>query len=185
MKIALYFGSFNPIHIGHVALAKYVKAHAGVDAVWLVVSPQNPLKKKSGLWDDRYRLELAQLACEDCEGIEVSNIEFDLPQPNYTANTLRQFSKRYPEHTFELMIGADNCEIFDKWREYDFILSHYTVLVYPREGYNSTKLMSGMKIIDAPLYPYSSTQVRQALEEGQSIEDLVPQKVYQRILEKN
>ena len=174
-KVALYFGSFNPIHNGHIGLGEYLLEHADVDELWFVVSPQNPLKKRADLWDDELRFRLACEATKGNERMAVCDVEFDLPKPSYTVNTLRMLSKKYPNCKFSLLIGADNYQIFDKWYCYDEILRDYTIYVYPREGVevDMTKFPQ-MKWLDAPLYPISSTMIREKLERGESVEDLVP-----------
>lgn len=154
MNIGIYGGSFNPIHYGHTGLAKWIVEHTDIDCVWLMVSPNNPLKDSSILADERTRLHDAQQAVKDIEGVEVSDFEFALPKPTYTANTLRELSKAYPQHHFTLIIGEDNWAIRDKWREWDWIEANYPILVYPREGFHS-----GIAL-DAPLFPISSTQIR-------------------------
>lgn len=183
-RVMLYFGSFNPIHNGHVALAEYVLQHTGTDEVWLVVSPHNPLKQRGDLWNDDLRFELANLAVHDNNRILVSDIEFSLPQPNYTVNTLRMLSIKYPDIHFSLLIGADNYEIFDKWYAYHEIIAKYRIYVYPREGVEADKKrFPEMQWIEAPLYPVSSTIIRDRLANHDSISDLVSPAVEQRILD--
>ena len=174
-KVALYFGSFNPIHNGHIGLGEYLLEHADVDELWYVVSPQNPLKKRADLWDDELRYRLACEATKGNERMGVCDVEFDLPKPSYTVNTLRILSEKHPNYQFSLLIGADNYQIFDKWYCYEEILRDYTIYVYPREGVevDMTKFPQ-MKWLDAPLYPISSTMVRERLARGESVEDLVP-----------
>ena len=174
-KVALYFGSFNPIHNGHIGLGEYLLEHADVDELWYVVSPQNPLKKRADLWDDELRYRLACEATKGNERMGVCDVEFDLPKPSYTVNTLRILSEKYPDYQFSLLIGADNYQIFDKWYCYEEILRDYTIYVYPREGVevDMTKFPQ-MKWLDAPLYPISSTMVRERLVRGELVDDLVP-----------
>ena len=174
-KVALYFGSFNPIHNGHIGLGEYLLEHADVDELWYVVSPQNPLKKKADLWDDALRYRLACEATKHNPRLSVCDIEFELPIPSYTVNTLRILSQKYPDYRFSLLIGADTYQIFDRWYCYDEILRDYTIYVYPREGVevDMTKFPQ-MQWLDAPLYPISSTMVRERLARGESVEDLVP-----------
>ena len=174
-KVALYFGSFNPIHNGHIGLGEYLLEHADVDELWFVVSPQNPLKKRADLWDDELRFRLACEATKGNERMAVCDVEFDLPKPSYTVNTLRILSKKYPDCKFSLLIGADNYQIFDKWYCYDEILRDYTIYVYPREGVEvDLARFPQMKWLDAPLYPISSTMIRERLARGENVEDLVP-----------
>lgn len=173
----LYFGSFNPIHNGHVALARYALANAGVDELWLVVSPRNPLKSGDELWDDDLRLRMARAGVQGY-GIMVSGVEFGLPRPNYTFMTLRHLREEMPDVEFSLLIGADNCAIFDRWRNYGEILAEHEVWVYPREGVDvDLSRFPQMKRIDAPLFPISSTMIRAKIASGESISGLVPQEV--------
>ena len=165
-RIGIFGGSFNPIHVGHIALAKSIRQKAGLDEVWLMVSPQNPLKQEADLLSDELRLEMARLAVEGEEGIVASDFEFHLPRPSYTRETLRQLSNAYPDHTFVLLIGGDNWAHFERWRHWQDILWHYDVVVYPRDEHPGT--------IDAQLLPISSTEVRQRVLRGESIEGLVP-----------
>jgi nicotinate-nucleotide adenylyltransferase len=163
MKIGIYGGSFNPIHFGHIGLAKWVIGHTDLDEVWLMVSPNNPLKDKSILADEQERLQKAREAIGDgilaigdeAKGkrIWVSDFEFHLPRPTYTANTLRALAKEYPNHEFTLIIGEDNLQIFDQWREYQYILDNYRVFVYPRRDKASTK---------GATQPAAGTQPREA-----------------------
>ena len=171
MKIGIYGGSFNPIHFGHIGLAKWVVEHTDLDQVWLMVSPNNPLKDKSILADDKERLEKAKEAIrregEKAKGkIVVSDFEFSLPRPTYTANTLRALHGAFPEDEFSLIIGEDNIALFDKWREYQYILDHYRVLVYPRHNCAPYQLPAAkdLRILnDAPYFDISSTEIRKGL----------------------
>ena len=156
MKVGIYGGSFNPIHFGHTGLAKWVLEHTDLDEVWLMVSPNNPLKDKSILADEQERLEKAREAIGDeAKGkrIWVSDFEFHLPRPTYTANTLRALAREYPEHEFTLIIGEDNLQIFDQWREYQYILDNYRVFVYPRRDIAGTQ---------GATQPAAGTQPREA-----------------------
>ena len=174
MKIGIYGGSFNPIHFGHIGLAKWVVEHTDLDQIWLMVSPNNPLKEKSILADERERLEKAKEAIgkdgrrETNSGkqIVVSDFEFSLPRPTYTANTLRALHGAFPEDEFSLIIGEDNIAIFDKWREYQYILDHYRVLVYPRHNCAPYQLPTAkdLRILNgAPHFDISSTEIRKGL----------------------
>lgn len=173
MNIGIYSGSFNPIHTGHTQLAQYVCDECGIDEVWLLVSPNNPLKEQSGLWDEQLRLRLAQLATQDMPKLHASDFEFSLPRPSYTVDTLRSLSAAYPEHSFSLIIGSDNMAVFHKWREYEYILSHYTILVYPRQGDDIDalkRLYPQMKVMrNAPLLNVSSTMIREKLQQGEDV----------------
>ena len=167
MKIGIYGGSFNPIHFGHIGLAKWVLGNTDLDELWLMVSPNNPLKDKSILADEHERLVAAKEAIKDIPGLVASDFEFALPRPNYTANTLRALAQACPEHEFTLIIGEDNLSIFDKWREYQYILDNYRVFVYPRHG-NSTYTLPHAKdlrvLTGAPYFDISSSELRQKLK---------------------
>ena len=165
--IAIFGGSFNPIHTGHIALAQAVLEQCALDEVWLMVSPQNPLKRNdSDLLTDDLRLEMAQKALEGVEGVKACDYEFHLPKPSYTWNTLQHLSEDYPDYTFLLLIGGDNWAHFERWRHWKDILRQYDVVVYPRDEYPGT--------IDVPLLPVSSTEIRERIRKGESIEGMVP-----------
>ena len=169
-KIGIFGGSFNPIHTGHIALAQAVLRQCALDEVWLMVSPQNPLKRNDAdLLDDGLRFEMAQRALEDVDGVRACDYEFHLPKPSYTWNTLQNLSKDYPDYTFILLIGGDNWAHFQRWRHWQDILWHHNVIVYPRDQYQGT--------IDVPLLPISSTEIRQKVRVGESIEGLVPEAI--------
>ena len=163
MKIGIYGGSFNPIHFGHIGLAKWVIENTDLDELWLMVSPNNPLKDTSILADQQERLAAAQEAVKDIPGVVVSDFEFALPRPNYTANTLRALAQACPEHEFTLIIGEDNLSIFDKWREYQYILDNYRIFVYPRHSHTTYTLPQGKDLhvlTGAPYFDISSTELR-------------------------
>ena len=167
MTIGIFGGSFNPIHNGHIALAQAVLKQCGLDEVWLMVSPQNPLKRNdSDLLDDSLRYEMAKRALEGVEGIRACDYEFHLPKPSYTWNTLQHLSKDYPADTFVLLIGGDNWARFERWRHWQDILWHHDVIVYPRDEHPGT--------IDVPLLNVSSTEIREKVRAGESIEGMVP-----------
>ena len=134
----LYFGSFNPIHVGHLIVAEYLREHTDLDEVWIVVSPHNPFKQKATLASDYARLEMVRLALEDFEGIQACDAEFYLPRPSYTADTLLHLSQKYPERTFCLMMGADTLIGFERWKNYEFLLKYFPLYIYPRPGYSNT-----------------------------------------------
>lgn len=172
MKIGIYGGSFNPIHFGHIGLAQWVIEHTDLDELWLMVSPNNPLKDKNILADEQDRLREAKEAIEQLGdkgiGIVVSDFEFTLPRPTYTANTLRELQKQYPEHDFTLIIGEDNLEIFDKWREYQYILDNYRIFVYPRHDCSPYSLPTAKDLqvlSEAPYFDISSTYLRKNLRD--------------------
>ena len=169
MKVGIYGGSFNPMHFGHIGLAKWVVEHTDLDELWLMVSPNNPLKNSSILTDEQVRLQEAKEKIkrlgDQAKGIIVSDFEFQLPRPNYTANTLRELTKVYPQHEFTLVIGEDNLAIFDKWREHLYILENYRVFVYPRRNCNTYKIpvAKELKVLNAPYFDISSTELRKKL----------------------
>ena len=163
-KIGIYGGSFNPVHWGHVGLAEWIVAHTDLDEVWLMVTPNNPLKDPKILADEQVRLGQVRAAIAGKKGLVASDFEFHLPRPTYTAETLRVLRAAYPEHDFTLIIGEDNLAIFDKWREYDYILANYRVFVYPRKGCPSVEKDYGDNVHilrEAPLYDISSTEIRE------------------------
>jgi len=166
IRTGIFGGSFNPIHVGHIALAQAILQQGSLDEIWLMVSPQNPLKQQADLLEDHLRFEMAQKALEGIKGIEASDYEFHLPKPSYTWNTLCHLSQDYPDREFVLLIGGDNWAHFERWRCWKDILRHYRVMVYPREGHVGT--------IDMPLLDVSSTEIRQRVREGKSIDGLVP-----------
>ena len=169
MKIGIFSGSFNPIHLGHTRLAAYIRQQAGLDEVWLMVSPNNPLKSASELMDEKMRYHLAQLATAELEGIRPSDFEFHLPKPSYTIHTLEQLTAAYPQHQFSLIIGSDNMAIFHKWKDWQRILALYPIIVYPREGDNLAalkQLYPMMHVIEgAPLLNISATEIRAHLQD--------------------
>lgn len=166
-RIGIFGGSFNPIHNGHIALAQAVLRQCELDEVWLMVSPQNPLKRNAtDLLDDHLRLQMAEKALEGVEGVKACDYEFCLPKPSYTWNTLQHLSKDYPDCIFSLLIGGDNWAHFTRWRHWKDILRCHNVIVYPRDEYPGT--------IDVPLLDVSSTEIRQRVRAGESIEGLVP-----------
>ena len=170
MKVGIFGGSFNPIHCGHVALAQAVQKQCGLDEVWLMVSPQNPLKQHdSDLLDDQLRFEMAQKALEGVTGVVACDYEFRLPKPSYTWNTLQHLTNDYPDYTFVLLIGGDNWAHFERWRHWKDILRCYDIIVYPREKYPGT--------IDVPLLDVSSTEIRRRVKEDESISGLVPSSI--------
>lgn len=170
MRVGLFFGSFNPIHVGHLMLAQYMVNFADVDEVWLVVSPQNPFKQDVELADTQHRLNMARLAVGDNEKIKISEVELSLPKPSYTIDTLRALEKEYPEIEFSIIMGADNLMGLNRWKEAETLLSRYRIIVYPRPGYE-TKEPEGahIEIVDAPQVDISSTQLRRWIGEGRSV----------------
>ncbi|MDY5076277.1 MAG: nicotinate (nicotinamide) nucleotide adenylyltransferase [Paludibacteraceae bacterium] len=171
MQIGIYGGSFNPVHFGHVGLVKWVAEHTDLDEVWMMVSPNNPLKDSRELADEQVRLAGVQKAIEGIPHVVASDFEFHLPRPSYTANTLRALAAAYPQHTFSLIIGEDNLRILPRWREWEYIVSNYRIFVYPRRGarsgqwaVGSGQLPDNAQIImlnGAPYFDISSTEIRQ------------------------
>ncbi|WP_452220072.1 nicotinate (nicotinamide) nucleotide adenylyltransferase [Lacinutrix salivirga] len=182
MNIGLYFGSFNPIHIGHLIIANHMVEHSDMDQIWFVVTPHNPFKKKSTLLDNYQRLEMVYLATKDYTKLKESDIEFKLPQPNYTINTLTYLQEKYPKHTFSLIMGEDNLKGFHKWKNYELILEHHTIYTYPRisEGAVDSQFTNHKKIhkVDAPIMEISSTFIRKGIKAGKNIKPLLPEPVW-------
>lgn len=183
MRIGIFGGSFNPIHNGHMSIARYVTAHGLADEVWFMVSPLNPLKRQQGLADENLRLEMVRLAVEEEERIRACDFEFHLPRPSYTWNTLCALRARYPDNEFSLLIGADNWNIFSRWRHSEDIIRHHPLLVYPRKGYpvDTGLLPSPVRYMDSPEFNVSSTQLRELAARGEDIAPYVPQSVYRFI----
>ncbi|MGZ9677084.1 nicotinate (nicotinamide) nucleotide adenylyltransferase [Flavobacterium sp. GNP001] len=185
MKIGLYFGTFNPIHIGHLIIANHMAEHSDLDQVWMVVTPHNPLKKKSTLLDDYHRLQMVFLATEDFPKIKPSNIEFKLPQPNYTVNTLVHLEEKYPNYEFSLIMGEDNLKSLHKWKNYEVILERHDIYVYPRisseEENVEFKNHPKIHLIDAPVVEISATFIRDNIKKGKNIQPLLPAKVWEYI----
>lgn len=180
MKIGLYFGSFNPIHIGHLAIANHLQQFSDLDQVWFVVSPHNPFKEKSTLANDYDRLHLVNLAIEDYPNLKASNIEFGLSKPSYTIDTLVVLKEKHPEYDFALIMGMDNLSGFHKWKNHDQILKNYSVYVYPRIGSEAGQWENHPKFhfVDAPIMEISSTFIRKSIQEGKNIRPLLEQKVW-------
>lgn len=186
-RVALFFGSFNPIHIGHLALANYIAEFASVDEVRFVVSPQNPFKQNMELLDDKIRLEMVAAAIAGYAKFSVTDIEFSMPKPSYTCETLKALSEQEPNTDFILVMGADNIVSFGKWRRYDWILENYQLMVYPRPGYstNHPAEWENVSVIEAPIFEISSTLIRQAVKEGKDVRYFVHHKVMEMINERS
>ena len=188
-KVGLFFGTFNPIHIGHLVLAEYFQKYGDLDEVWLVVTPHNPFKKKSNLLADRERLHLVHLAIEDQEGLRASDIEFSLPQPNYTSQTLTFLREKYPEHCFSIIMGEDNLKSFHKWRNYESIVENHEILVYPRhtlpdEVANEQhwqERFPNLRLVNAPKMEISASLIRRSFAEGKALRNLLPKAVFDYI----
>jgi len=186
MKTALFFGSFNPIHIGHVAIAGYITEFTNTDELWFVVSPQNPLKEKSQLADNQHRLQMVKLAASKySEKIKVCDVEMDMPQPSYTIDTLKHLVEKYPNREFSVIIGADSLASIEKWKNYNELLKKHEILVYPRIGYNLKKLSLNYKVraINAPIIEISSTFIRGMLNNEKDARYFMPEKAYRYLIE--
>lgn len=175
-RVAIFGGSFNPIHNGHIALAQTVIAQDLADEVWLMVSPQNPLKAQTDLVDENQRFALAQKALVEVEGVSASDFEFQLPRPSYTWKTLEALRYEFPRFEFSLLIGGDNWAVFDRWANGEEILCHHRLIVYPREGspIDSNTLPSQVQLLEAPLFPYSSTDIRKAIRNNEDTSAMLP-----------
>jgi nicotinate-nucleotide adenylyltransferase len=185
MKVGLYFGTFNPIHAGHLIIANHMAEYSGLDQIWLVVTPHNPLKKKSTLLEDHHRLQMVFLATEDYPKLKPSDIEFRLPQPNYTVNTLAHLQEKFPTHAFSLIMGEDNLNSLHKWKNYEVLLQSHDIYVYPRINTEiiNAEIATAARIhrIDAPVIEISSTFIRNSIKEGKSVRPLLPEKVWQYV----
>ena len=195
MNIGLYFGTYNPIHVGHLIIANYMVNYNELDQVWLVVSPQNPLKNKNSLLEDYHRLALVRIAVENNNKLNASNIEFDLPKPSYTIDTLTYIQEKYSEHSFSLIMGEDNLRTFHKWKNYEEILKNHSIYVYPRALTAQEKLEQNhsldnqfknhLNIIfcDAPVMKVSSSFIRTAIKEKKDVQYLLSESVYSYVKE--
>ena len=184
-KIGLFFGSFNPVHVGHLAIAGHMLEFTDLDEVWMVVSPHNPLKKKESLLSDTHRLRLVREAIGENARIKASNIEFKLPQPNYTIDTLAYLREKYPAHKFVLIMGTDNLQNLHKWKNYEQLLAGYYIYAYKRPGFDSGKFDThpSVKVTDAPLMEISSSFIRQAIKDKKDVRYLLAPPVWQYIKE--
>jgi nicotinate-nucleotide adenylyltransferase len=189
MKIGLYFGTFNPIHVGHMIIANHMAEFTDLNEVWFVVTPHNPFKKKSSLLADHHRYQMVLVATEDYPKLKPSKIEFDLPQPNYTIDTLTYLHEIYPSHEFCLIMGEDNLQSFHKWKNHEVILQNHELYIYPRVFENKLKSQfagrSKINIVDAPIVEISSTFIRNSVKERNNISALLPQKVWNYLDEMN
>ena len=182
MNIGLYFGSFNPIHIGHLIIANHVLNETTINKIWFIVSPQNPFKESKTLLNEFDRLHLVRLATQDDNRIKCSDIEFNLPKPSYTSNTLAFLSEKYPEHQFSVIMGSDSYQNLDKWKNYETIINNYPVYVYKREGHEIKKTFDKEAVtLNAPLIQISASQIREHIRSAKSIRYLVPEIVREEI----
>ena len=182
---ALFFGSFNPIHVGHLIIANTMLQQGGVDEVWLVVSPQNPLKERATLLADHHRLQMVQRAVDDNYRLRVCDIEMHLPIPSYTVVTLAALQDKYPDREFCLVMGSDNLATFDRWRNYQYILDNYHLLVFPRPGSEHCKFAShpNVTLVDVPMIDISSSYIRQQIAAGRDVRYLLTEPVYNYLTE--
>ena len=187
-KIGLFFGSFNPIHIGHLILANYILEHSDMQELWFVVSPQNPFNEKKSLLNDHNRLDMVQLAIKNYPKMRASNVEFSLPTPSYTIDTLTYLQEKHPDYSFSLIMGEDNLGSLHKWKNYDLLLQNYQVIVYPRifgedisSSPNVTQLKNHHNIhkIDAPIIELSATEIRNMIKSGKNVRPMLPPEVFE------
>ncbi len=193
MKIGLYFGTYNPIHVGHLIIANHLVNYTELDQVWLVVSPQNPLKNKASLLDDIHRLALVRIAVEGNNNLKASNIEFDLPTPSYTATTLAYIQEKHPNEEFSLIMGEDNLRTFHKWKNHEEIINNHKIFVYPRAltaqekeapvAQNEFRTHPNVTLCDAPVMNVSSSFIRAAIKSSKEVQYLLTAPVYQYITE--
>ena len=187
IKTGLYFGSFNHIHIGHMAIANYMVEYTDIDQLWFVVSPQNPLKKKKSLLDDYQRLELVNRAIGDDLRFRASKVEFNLPKPSYTIDTLAYLSEKYPTHQFYILMGSDNLDSIQKWKNAEVLLENYNIIVYPRPGFNPEKASQypRVQVADAPLMDISATFIRDSILAGKDIRHFLPYRSWDYLQQMN
>ena len=187
-KIGLFFGSFNPIHIGHLILANYILENSDMEELWFVVSPQNPFKDKKSLLNDHNRLDMVQLSVKNYPKMRASNIEFSLPKPSYTIDTLTYLNEKYPDYSFALIMGEDNLKSLPKWKNYEKLVSDYQIIVYPRifEGNVSPSLNDSelrnhenISLINAPIIELSATEIRKMIKEGKNVRPMLPPEVFE------
>jgi nicotinate-nucleotide adenylyltransferase len=186
MKVGLYFGSFNPIHVGHLIIAQAVQERANLDEVWFVVSPQNPFKKSNSLLHEFDRYDMVRLSIEENDAFRVSDVEFNMPRPSYTIDTLVYLKEKHPGYQFKLIIGGDNLSIFPKWKNSHKIIEDFGLIVYPRPGEKKSELIDHPNVIfiEAPLLDISATYIRKCIRENKSIRYLVPTKTCEYIYER-
>ncbi len=184
-KTGLFFGSFNPIHTGHLILAGFMHAFTDLDAVWFVVSPQNPLKEKKSLLADHHRLSMVKIAIEEDVRFRAVDIEFNLPKPSYTIHTLAYMEEKYPDKDFVLLMGSDNIQHLHRWKNHEKLLEYYHIYVYPRPDYDGGEFIAHprVQVVDAPLVEISSSFIRKAVKNKKNIRYMLPEKVYTYILE--
>ncbi|MDW9380736.1 nicotinate (nicotinamide) nucleotide adenylyltransferase [Chryseobacterium sp. JV558] len=183
-KIGLFFGSFNPIHIGHLILANYILENSDMDELWFVVSPQNPFKDKKSLLKDHNRLDMVQLAVKHYPNMRASNVEFSLPMPSYTIDTLTYLHEKYPEYSFSLIMGEDNLKSLHKWKNSDVLIKNHHIIVYPRvfegEKADADYLQhENISLIKAPVIELSATEIRTMIKDGKNVRPMLPPEVFE------
>lgn len=186
MKIGILGGTFNPIHTGHAILANYITQHTDIEQLWLMVSPQNPLKDNLAQSYDVHRLAMAELVARKCDNVITSGFEFTLPRPSYTIDTLRALKEKFPQHEFVLIIGADNWNVFNRWKNHDEILKSHKIMIYPRQGFDidiPVELAGSVTKLSSPIIELSSTYIREQLKNNMNMNFYLPQDVYKYILE--
>ena len=186
MKIGLFFGSFNPIHVGHLIIANHLAEYTDLKQVWLVVSPQNPLKEKETLLNEYHRLDLVNTAIEGNNKLKSCDIEFKLPKPSYTIDTLQYLKEKHPKHQFCIIMGSDNITSFHKWKNAETILNNYPIYVYKRSGdevFQLQKKYSQVHFLDVPLLDISSSLIRKMIREKKSVRYLLPENVYEQVIQ--
>ena len=187
VNIGLYFGSFNPVHVGHLALANYIVENSILDEIWFIVSPQNPYKSKSDLIEALHRVNMLEASITNYSKFKVCDIELNLPTPSYSYTTLRELSKIHPTYNFTIIMGSDNLKELDRWKNIDEIINNYNILVYPRPGYEikPDELNQNISSIDAPVFDIDSTTIRKGLKEGKNYPFMIPKEAHQYIYSNN
>ena len=187
VKIGLFFGSFNPVHTGHLIIANYICETTALDKVWMVVSPQNPFKEKQSLLNEYDRLHLLRLALEGNQNLHASDIEFKLPKPSYTIDTLTHIKEKYPEHEFSLIMGGDNLASLHKWKNYELILKNHEIYVYKRSSGTENPFpdKACVHFLDVPMLDISATFIRENIQQGHSMQYFLPEKVWDYIRDYN
>lgn len=189
MKIGLFFGTFNPIHIGHLVIANHIVEYSDLQQVWFLVTPQSPFKTKVSLLDNRQRFEMVYRATKDYLNLKPSDIEFNLSQPNYTINTLTYLQEKHPNYEFALIMGEDNLKSFHKWKNYELILQNHHIYVYPRLSESSSKILfddhKHIHKVNAPIMELSSTFIRKSIKEGKNVRPMLPEHVWDYLDEMN
>lgn len=182
MNIGLYFGSFNPVHTGHLIVANYILNETKIEKIWFIVSPQNPFKQSKTLLNEFDRLHLLRLAVQDDNRMKCSDIEFNLPKPSYTSSTMAFLSEKYPEHKFYIIMGSDSYQNLDKWKNFETLILNYPIYVYKRQGHEIEKTFDNKTmILNAPIIQISASQIRELIKSGKSIRYLVPEIVREEI----